>query len=136
MNGLHELKEKLLRELEEYSQNGKYSREDVETIKYMASAVDHLCNVMDREESDYSSRYSSRNAYDNGTSREGRSYARKRDSMGRYARDGYARDGYAQDGYSMHDPRELVEELRGMMSDFPQNVQQDATRLIQKLEQM
>lgn len=132
MNGLHELKEKLLRELEEYAQNGKYSREDVETIKYMASAVDHLCNVMDREESDYSSRSS----YDGGTSREGRSYARKRDSMGRYARDGYARNGYAQDGYSMHDPRELVEELRGMMSDFPQNVQQDANRLIQKLEQM
>lgn len=136
MNGLHELKDKLLRELEEYSQNGKYSREDVETIKYMASAVDHLCNVMEREESDYSSRYSSRNAYDSGTSRDGSSYARKRDSMGRYAREGYAREGYAQGGYSMHDPRELVEELRGMMSDFPQNVQQDASRLIQKLEQM
>lgn len=131
MNGLHELKEKLLRELEEYAQNGKYSREDVETIKYMASAVDHLCNVMEREESDYSSRYSSRNAYDGGTIREGRSYARKRDSMGRYAR-----TGYAQEGYSTHDPQELVEELRGMMSDFPQNVQQDANRLIQKLEQM
>ena len=131
MDKLYELKDKLMKELEDYSQNGKYSREDVETIKYMASAVDHLCNVMDREESDYSSRYSSRNAYDNGTSREGRSYARKRESMGRYAR-----TGYAQDGYSMHDPRELVEELRGMMSDFPQNVQQDATRLIQKLEQM
>ena len=43
---LYELKEKLLKELEEYAQNGKYSKEDVETIKYMASAVDHICNIV------------------------------------------------------------------------------------------
>lgn len=29
---LYELKEKLIKELEEYAQNGKYSKEDVETI--------------------------------------------------------------------------------------------------------
>ena len=133
MDKLYELKDKLMKELEDYSQNGKFSKEDVETIKYMASAVDHLCNIAERDDGEYSSR----NAYnDGGMSNRGRSYARRRDSMGRYARTGYARDGYAQDGYSQHDPRELVEELRGMMSDLPQNVQQDANRLIQKLEQM
>ena len=51
MHKLYDLKEKLVRELEDYSQNGKYSKEDVELIKYMASAVDHICNnVADAEE--------------------------------------------------------------------------------------
>ena len=66
MHKLYELKDKLLKELEEYSQNGKYSKEDVETIKYMASAVDHICNIVERAEDDeYSSRGGSY-AYDGG----------------------------------------------------------------------
>lgn len=115
---LHDLKEKLTRELEEYSQNGKFSKEDVETIKYMASAVDHLCNIEDRDE--MSSMYGSYN------DRMGnRSYARKRNSMGRYS-----------STYSRTEPREIVDELRGMMQDFPQGIQADVNRLIQKLEMM
>ena len=55
MNELYELKEKLMRELEDYSKNGKFSKEDVEIIKYMASAVDHLCNIVEREDGEYSS---------------------------------------------------------------------------------
>lgn len=50
MHELYELKEKLMKELGEYSQNGKYSKEDVETIKYMASDVDHICNIVERAE--------------------------------------------------------------------------------------
>ena len=52
---LYELKDKLLKELGEYSQNGKYSKEDVETVKYISSAVDHLFNICDRmEDEEYS----------------------------------------------------------------------------------
>lgn len=131
VNGMHELmelKEKLIRELEEYSQNGKFSKEDVETIKYMASAVDHLCNiVMDAEGGSYESRRSrmgSRNygyGYDGGSYARGRGQNARRDSMGRYSR---------AEGVD-----DLIESVRGMMHDLPQNLQMDAQKFVQKLEQ-
>lgn len=74
MHKLDELKEKLMRELEDYSDSGKFSRDDVETVKYLASAIDHICNIEGAE--GYSGGYMG-----------GRSYARRRDSMGRYSRD-------------------------------------------------
>lgn len=87
MHKLHELKEKLMRELEDYSENGKFSKDDVEAIKYITSSIDHICNIVEGEEG-YSGRsYTGRSYDDMG----GRSYARRRDSMGRYSRD-YSRD--------------------------------------------
>lgn len=126
MHELYELKEKLIKELEDYAQNGKFSKEDVESIKYMASAVDHLCNIMEGAEG-YSQRggYSRNYSYERGGSM--RSYARgrggnaRRDSMGRYSR---------ADGVE-----ELVENVRDMMQELPQNLQMDAQKFIQKLEQ-
>lgn len=118
MHELYELKDKLIRELEDYSKNGKFSKEDVESIKYMASAVDHLCNIMDDEEG-----YSQRGRM---MSYEGNSYVRgrgrnaRRDSMGRYSN---------ADGVD-----ELVNTVRNMMQDLPTNLQQDAQRFVQKLE--
>lgn len=130
MHELHELKEKLIRELEDYSQNGKFSKEDVESIKYMASAVDHLCNIMDGAD-EYSQRGgNNRNygyAYERGGNTGGGSYARgrgrgaRRDSMGRYSR--------------AEGVEELVETVRDMMQELPQNLQMDAQRFVQKLEQ-
>lgn len=146
---LYELKEKLMKELEEYSQNGKYSKEDVETIKYMASAVDHLCNIVEREEDEeYSQRGSY--AYDNGNmgggnmgggsyrgggySRNrgnsyrmsGNSYARgrgqnaRRDSMGRYSRGG-----------------DMVDQLEDLMEDAPNDqIRQQIQQLITQVEKM
>lgn len=133
MHELMELKEKLIKELEDYSQNGKFSKEDVEVIKYMASAVDHLCNIVEGEDE-----YSRRGGYayerggntGGGTYRsyEGRgSYARgrgrnaRRDSMGRYSR--------------AEGVEELVNTVRDMMQELPQNLQMDAQRFVQKLEQ-
>ena len=71
------------------------------------------------------------NRYSNEGGQGGGSYARgrnaRRDSMGRYSSEG---------GYSRADGMDsLVEEIRSMMGDLPQNVQQDAQRLVQKLEQ-
>lgn len=134
MHELTELKKKLIRELEEYSQNGKFSKEDVETIKYMASAVDHLCNILMDEDGEYSNRgdgYSNRNDgmsrnYGGGSYARGRGRNARRDSMGRYSNEGYSRT----DGVE-----ELVDNVRNMMQDLPQNLQIDAKRFIQKLEQ-
>lgn len=139
MHELYELKEKLMRELGEYSQNGKYSKEDVETIKYMASAVDHLCNIVERAEDE---EYSGRGyAYNNGNTgggysrnmggsyRGGGSYARgrgqsaRRDSMGRYSRGGGV--------------DELADQIEMLMHDAPnEQIKQQMKQLVNQLEQM
>lgn len=73
-----------------------------------------------------------------GGSYEGGSYARgggrgrgrnaRRDSMGRYSREG----GYSRDAEEMED---MVESIRSMMGELPQEVQRDAQRFVEKLEQ-
>lgn len=137
MHKLHELKEKLIKELEGYAENGKYSKEDVEAIKYMASAVDHLCNIvedMDDEE------YSGRMYYDDGMGMGGRSmrsyrrdgsYARgrgrnaKRDAMGRYA---------SADGYSRGD---VIAQLEDIMAQAPDDrTRREMQTFITKMEGM
>lgn len=66
-------------------------------------------------------------------SREGYGYASgrrgnvRRDSMGRYAR---------ENGYSRADGMdELMEQIQGMMGELPPNIQQDAQRFVQKLQE-
>ena len=126
MHDLHELKEKLLKELEEYGGNAKYSKEDVETIKYMASAIDHICNISEDEEG-YSNHYPYYMgvSYDDGMNRNGayrgRSYAgrrnARRDSMGRYSREG------------------LADKMRDLMDEAPdERTRQEIQRMIEKFE--
>lgn len=156
MHEIMELKENLMAELGEYARTPKLSVEDVMVVKALSSAVDHLCNIVMAAEEDEgyamrgsqsAGRYSregrgggggngrySRESSEGRYSREGNSYyARgrrgnvRRDSMGRYAREG----GYARaDGME-----ELVEEINGMMGELPQNLQQEAQKFMQKLEQ-
>ena len=142
---LYELKEKLMKELGEYAENGKFSKEDAESIKYIASAIDHICNIVERmEEEEYSQtgggvnmggnsyRYSreggnrggeySRN-YSGGSYARGRGSNARRDSMGRYSRTG--------------DPGEMVEQLEDLMHDAPnEQIKQQIKQLVQQLEQM
>ena len=150
MHELYEIKEQLMDELKEYRNKQKKSMDDITVIKYLTSSIDHLCNIiMAAEEEGYSERgggnysregysrnYSRGNArnrysYEGGQSGDGSSYARgrnaRRDSMGRYSREG---------GYSRTEGMDsLVDEIRSMMQDLPQTVQQDAQRFVQKLEQ-
>ena len=126
MHKLYDLKEKLMRELEDYSENGKFSKDDVESIKYITSAIDHICNIMeDADESEYSNRYEG----DTGmmSRRAGMSYARgrrgrvKRDSMGRYStNDGYSYDFKVDLEELMHDaPNERIKQkMRELMQEM------------------
>ena len=58
MNELYELKEKLKKELGEYSQNGKYSKEDSEVMKNLSGTIDHICNIIEKAEAEgYSGNY-------------------------------------------------------------------------------
>ena len=124
MHKLYELKEKLMRELEDYSENGKFSKEDVEAIKYITSAIDHICNIMeDADEEGYSGdmmRMGGRRA-----GRGSRSYARgrggdaRRDSRGRYSSEGYSYEFKADLEELMQDaPNERVKmKLREVMQE-------------------
>lgn len=147
MHELYELKEKLMKELEEYGKKD-LSAGTLQAVDTLSHAIKNICKIIESgEEEEYSGRgsymgggnYSRENRYsrDGGGNRyayEGRgggSYARgrnaRRDSMGRYSREG---------GYSRADGvEELVEDIRSMMQELPQTVQQDAQRFVQKLEQ-
>lgn len=139
MHKLYELKDKLMKELEEYADNGKFSKDDVEAIKYTASAIDHICNIMEGEDGEYSEAmmpmgggytYARGGSY--ARSRGGRSYARgrmnaRRDAMGRYSREG----GYSRAG------EDIAEQLRDMMADAPdEHIRMEIERLANKVEKM
>lgn len=51
------------------------------------------------------------------------SYARRRDSMGRYARNSYAMDS-------------MIDSINGMMDDLPEDTRRDARKFVSKLEKM
>lgn len=148
MHELVELKEKLMKELAEYSENGKYSKEDVETIKYIASAIDHLCNIIyDKEDEEYSQR---NYAYENGGMGGGGSYR----NGGRYPRTdggsymGSGRNSYARGRgtnarrdsmgrYSRNNNQEMIGQLEDLMQDAPNDqIRQQIQQLITQVEQM
>lgn len=138
MHKLYELKEKLMRELEDYADNGKFSKDDVEAIKYTASAIDHICNICEDME-EYSEAgepgmmggsYEGGGSYaygrGGGRSYRGgsyRSYARgrgrnaRRDSMGRYSSDDGFRMEFEQmieDAPNEHIKQKMREVMREM----------------------
>lgn len=124
MHKLYELKEKLMRELEDYSENGKFSKDDVEAIKYVASAIDHLCNIMEDDEG-YSERMMPYSGEQRGSYRgsyAGRRNAR-RDSMGRYS---------GERGYSRN---ALADKMRELMDEAPdERTREEMRRMVEKLE--
>ena len=142
MHELYDLKEKLMKELNQYASE-EMSAGSLEVIDKLSHAIKNICKIIESAEDeeysgdysrDYSREYSrnrNRYAYEGGQGGGRNSYARgrnaRRDSMGRYSREG---------GYSRTDGMDgLVNEIRSMMQELPQNVQQDAQRFVQKLEQ-
>ena len=108
MKELYELKEKLVDELKDYGKMEMTSA-NLEKIDKLAHAAKNVCKIID-ESDDGNSGYYSRT----GRIYDGRSFRNsyRRDSMGRYSRDG------------------LADKLRELMEDAPD----DRTRMeIQKL---
>lgn len=130
MHKLMELKEKLINELEDYADNGKFSKEDVEAIKYTASVIDHICNIVEDME-DYSMEGGSyaRGGRSNARGGSYNSYARgrKRDSMGRYSR---------YNSYADGEMAGMVDEIYSMMDRLPEDARRDAEKFVKKLENM
>lgn len=67
-------------------------------------------------------------SYRGGSYARGRGSNARRDSMGRYSSRGYSR--------AEGDMAEIVEELKGMMSDLPEDKQREVQRFVEKVERM
>lgn len=151
MHYMHDLKDLLCAELEDYAENGKKSGKmsmgDLDSIHKLTDTVKNILKIdMLEEESGYSEdgHYMGEGriygtSYDDGMRRGGGySYARgrgryaKRDSMGRYSRD----DGYMRrdvrgmrDGYSRDDGKAyMMEQLEDMMEDAEKPAEKEALR--------
>ena len=151
MHYMHDLKDLLCAELEDYAEKGKKSGKmsmgDLDSIHKLTDTVKNILKIdMLEEESGYSEdgAYMGEGriygtSYDDEMRRGGGySYARgrgryaKRDSMGRYSRDdGYmSRDGRGmRDGYSRDEGKAyMMEQLEDMMEDAEKPAEKEALR--------
>lgn len=111
MKELHELREMLCDELKEYGKKGDLSSGSLDVVDKLTHTIKNLDKIMDDD--GYSGYYPMR-SYDDGMHR---SYARGRDSMGRYSRSG------------------LSDKLRDLMNEAPDDrTRMDIKRLIDKME--
>ena len=141
MHYMEDLKDLLCAELEDYAEKGKKSGKmsmgDLDSIHKLTDTVKNILKIdMLEEESGYSEdgHYmgegriygTSYDGYDRGTSYgRGRGRYAKRDSMGRYSRDGRGmRDGYSRDDGKAY----MMEQLEDMMEDAEKPAEKEALR--------
>ena len=162
-NKIYALKDMLCEELEKYGSKGDINVSEIELIDKIAHTVKCLCTILEFDEEEemrysetanggsYGGSYNNSYAYDRGSydnaEYSGRgSYARgrgrnaKRDSMGRYSRDGGSSYRYSRNGggYSRaeEDMEGMVDDMKNMMRDLPPEKQTEVQRFIDRLEKM
>lgn len=149
MHYMHDLKDLLCAELEDYAEKGKKSGKmsmgDLETVHKLTDTVKNIMKIdVLKEEVGYSEdgHYMGEGriygtSYDDGMHREGGySYARgrgryaKRDSMGRYSRDGgMPYRGGMRGGYSRDEGKHyMMEQLEEMMETAEKPTEKEALR--------
>ena len=148
MHYMHDLKDLLCAELEDYAEKGKKSGKmsmgDLDSIHKLTDTVKNIMKIdILKEETGYSEDGAymgegriygtSYDGYDRGTSyARGRGRYAKRDSMGRYSRDdgSMRRDGRGmRDGYSRDDGKAyMMEQLEDMMEDAEKPAEKEALR--------
>ena len=117
---MHELKEKLCEELEEIARKPEMSAGDLEAAHKLTDTIKNIDKIEMLEEDDGSSRAGNWEADMRGTYARGSSYrGRKRDSMGRYSRDGR---------YSRHASPDMMDKLQTMMDNASTERERDAIR--------
>lgn len=89
MKALYDLKDKLQDELDEIARKPDMSAGDLETVHKLTDTIKNIDKICALEEGGYSQT----GDWDVHGYGRGNSYARRRDSRGRYSRDGYSRDG-------------------------------------------
>lgn len=145
MQELSNLFDKLCDELCEYGQKD-LTQDSLKTIDTLAHAAKNVLKVMEGCEGGGSYAYydedprttamggSMRGSYDNGSYRGSYRMSGKRDSMGRYSREGMSREGMSHGGYSRGN--NVTDGLRELMYAAPAEMQGEIQRLIKKLDNM
>ena len=114
MEYMHELKEKLCDELDEIARKGELGAGDLEIIHKLTDTIKNLDKIEMLEDGGGYSQAGDWEADMRGTYGRGSSYrGRKRDSMGRYSREGRGGRG----GYSRNDAKEAMMEQMEMLMD-------------------
>ena len=138
MEYMHELKEKLCKELEEIANKGELGAGDLEIIHKLTDTIKNLDKIEMLEDGGYSQAGDweiEGRAYNRGNS-----YARrKRDSMGRYSRDGRMMRGGYRDGrmYSRAEAKdEIMEKIEDMMDDADPKEKEILRRAMDQLEKV
>ena len=117
---MHELKEKLCEELEEIARKPEMSAGGLEAAHKLTDTIKNIDKIEMLEEDDGYSRAGNWEADMRGTYARGSSYrGRKRDSMGRYSRDGR---------YSRHASPDMMDKLQTMMDNASTERERDAIR--------
>lgn len=119
MHEMYELKEMLCDELEKITKKGELSAGSLDAIDKLTHSIKSIETIMAMDG------YSGDGSYmgdEYSYTRGGGSYAQRRDSMGRYSRDGSYARGDRRGGYSRDDEMEelkadLHEMLRGAQSE-------------------
>ena len=122
MKALYELKDKLQDELDEIARKPEMSAGDLETVHKLTDTIKNIDKICALEEDGGYSEAGDWEADMRGTYGRGSSYrGRKRDSMGRYSRDGSM--------YSRHDAKEaMIEQAREMMENATTDREREAIR--------
>lgn len=143
MRDMDKLKEMLCNELDEFTRKGELSAGSLDAIHKLTDTIKNIDKIeMLDEVSDYSE-YAERKSYsrrgasyhDNSYDDSGNSYARRRrDSMGRYARDGYDRG--TSRNYSRAEAKDrIMNQIEDLMSDAQtEKERQVLQRAMQSLE--
>lgn len=138
MEYMHELKEKLCDELEEIANKGELGAGDLEIVHKLTDTIKNLDKIEMLEDGGYSQAGDweiEGRAYNRGNS-----YARrKRDSMGRYSRDGRMMRGGYRDGrmYSRAEAKEdIMDQIQDMMGDADEKEKTILRRAMTELEKV
>ena len=139
MEYMHELKEKLCKELDEIVRKGELGAGDLEIVHKLTDTIKNLDKIEMLEDGGGYSQAGDweieGRAYNRGSS-----YARrKRDSMGRYSRDGRMMRGDYRDGrmYSRAEAKdEIMEKIEGMMDDADPKEKEILRRAMDQLEKI
>ena len=127
MDYMHDLKEKLCDELEEIAHKPEMGAGDLEIVHKLTDTIKNICKIDMLEKDGGYSRdgdWEARGSYNRGSSYRGR----KRDSMGRYSRDG-RRDMREDRMYSRDGSRDrMMDHLEDMMQEAGSEKEREAIR--------
>ncbi len=113
MKHLYDLKDRLCEELAAFSERD-LNAANLEKIDTLAHATKNIAKIIEMKDEEYSNKMS----YDDNSYR-GRGRNAKRDSMGRYSRDGYSR---------------AVDEMRDFAMSLPTNKRDEMERILMQME--